>query len=351
MTATSTGAPLRIGVLGAASITPMALLRPARALGKDVVVISAVAARDVHRARRFAASHGIATVCDDYAALLARDDVDAIYNPLPNSHHAWWTIKALEAGKHVLCEKPLAANADDARAMLTSATRHGRILMEAFHWRHHPLADAAIEAIAGLGRRRRVRATFIVPFFIPGDIRYRPELAGGALMDTGCYAVHIARTYAGLVGKSVGGVNDDHIVVDHADARFTRRTGGVDRWFRARFHCASEPQCSIEVEAGLCSAKIFACRARVDADDGFVDVWNPVAPQFGHRLRINTPRRQWSGRIAGEASYTHQLRAFLSSCATGQAPITDGHDGIATMALIDTLSDAAGLAPRRSWAG
>jgi len=85
--------PLRIGVLGAASITPMALLRPARVLGMGDVVISAVAARDVKRARRFAAAHGIATVCDDYAALLARDDVDAIYNPLPNSHHAWRSLQ------------------------------------------------------------------------------------------------------------------------------------------------------------------------------------------------------------------------------------------------------------------
>src|SRR5215468_471852 len=113
-----TTTPLRIGILGAARIAPMALIRPARAVPEAAIV--AVAARDPARARAFAAKHGIGRVADTYDALLADPEIDAIYNPLPNGLHAQWSIKAMEAGKHVLCEKPLASNADEAGTMVAA---------------------------------------------------------------------------------------------------------------------------------------------------------------------------------------------------------------------------------------
>src|SRR5262249_9160307 len=131
--------PLRIGVLGAARITPMALLRPARQVPE--VTIVAVAVRDAARATKFAKKHRIPKVHPTYAALLADREIDAVYNPLPNTHHGCWPIPALRAGKHVLCEKPLAANANEARAMAAAASESRRVLMEAFHWRYHPLAE------------------------------------------------------------------------------------------------------------------------------------------------------------------------------------------------------------------
>jgi predicted dehydrogenase len=121
--------PLRIGILGAARIAPMALVRPARSVPEAAV--AAVAARDEARARRFAARHGVPRVHRGYAELLADPEIDAVYNPLPNALHCEWTIRALEAGKHVLCEKPLAANADEARRMAEAASRAGRVLVEA----------------------------------------------------------------------------------------------------------------------------------------------------------------------------------------------------------------------------
>src|SRR5882724_6994192 len=113
----------------------MALIRPARDVPE--VAITAVAARDRSRAERFAAKHGIARVHAGYEAMLADPELDAVYNPLPNGLHCAWTIRALEAGKHVLCEKPLAANAAEATRMTESAERAGKVLGEAFHWRYH----------------------------------------------------------------------------------------------------------------------------------------------------------------------------------------------------------------------
>src|SRR5262245_13249492 len=124
---------LRIGVLGAAPIAVAALIRPARRL-PDVAVV-AVAARDPGRARRFAAWHRIPRVHESYAALLDDPAIDAVYIPLPNSLHAYWTIRALQAGKHVLCEKPLAANALVAEQVASAAARTNRVLVEAFHYR------------------------------------------------------------------------------------------------------------------------------------------------------------------------------------------------------------------------
>src|SRR5215510_12427319 len=124
---------IRIGVLGAAQIAPAALIGPA--MDNAEVVVAAVAARDVSRAQAFAAKHGIPRVHDSYEALIADPDVDAVYNPLPNGLHGRWTRAALEAGKHVLCEKPFTANAVEAREIAASAAASNRVVMEAFHYR------------------------------------------------------------------------------------------------------------------------------------------------------------------------------------------------------------------------
>ncbi len=137
---------MQIGVLGAARIAPPALIKPAKT--NNDVVVAAVAARDVSRARAFAAKHDIARVHDSYEALLADPDIDAIYNPLPNGLHGKWTRAALAAGKHVLCEKPFTANAAEAREIAELAAQSDRVVMEAFHYRYHPLALRIEEIIA-----------------------------------------------------------------------------------------------------------------------------------------------------------------------------------------------------------
>ena len=174
----------------------MALLGPARRVpGVEVV---AVAARDAARASAFAARHRIPRVHSTYEALLADPEIEAIYNPLPNSLHAPWTIRALESGKHVLCEKPFAATVAEAEAMADAAARSGRDLMEAFHYRYHALFARmrALLRAGEIGTVQRLEAWFFIPLLKRNDIRWRADLAGGALMDTGCYTVHLLRHLA-----------------------------------------------------------------------------------------------------------------------------------------------------------
>src|SRR3954452_18806067 len=148
---------VRIGCLGAARIAPAALIKPARA--SEEVDATAVAARDPERARAFATKHGIPVVHDSYEALLDDDSIEAVYVPLPNGLHAEWTLRALDAGKHVLCEKPFTANADEARRVADAADATGLVVMEAFHWRYHPLAARLLEIVGTeLGAVRRIEA-------------------------------------------------------------------------------------------------------------------------------------------------------------------------------------------------
>jgi predicted dehydrogenase len=322
---------LRIGTLGAARIAPLALVRPARSVPEVEVV--AVAARDEARARRFAGRHGIPRVHRSYAELLADPGLDAVYNPLPNGLHCEWTIRALEAGKHVLCEKPLAANADEAARMVEAAAKAQRVLVEAFHWRYHPLAARMKSVVdsGAIGRVRHVEASFCIPLPFPGDIRYRFDLAGGATMDAGCYAVSIVRHLAGGEPEVVS-----------ATARLASRE--VDRWMRAelRFPDGS----SGRITCALFSASLLRLEARAVGDAGEMRVTNPIAPHFFHRLRVRTRTGRSAERVAGEATYTHQLRAFARAVQQGERVPTDGAHGVANMAVIDAIYRKAGLRPR-----
>lgn len=189
--------PIRIGILGAARIAPTALIKPARRIAGVEVV--AIAARDRSRAESFAQKHSIATVHDSYEALLADGDIDAVYNPLPNGLHGHWNLAAIQAGKHVLSEKPFAANAEEAKLVALAATSSSVVVMEAFHYRYHPYIERVLEIISSgeLGTIRRIETKMCIPLPMRNDIRYDISLAGGALMDVGCYAIHQARTLAG----------------------------------------------------------------------------------------------------------------------------------------------------------
>ncbi|EUA24169.1 oxidoreductase, NAD-binding Rossmann fold family protein [Mycobacterium xenopi 3993] len=169
---------MRIGVLGAARVAPLALINPAREQAH--VVVAAVAARDVSRAEAFAAKHGISRVHDNYEALIADPEVDAVYNPLPNGLHGKWTRAALNAGKHVLCEKPFTANAAEAREIADLAAKSDRVVMEGFHYRYHPLSLRIEQIVASgeLGKLQRVEAVLCFPLPKFSDIRYNYSLAG-----------------------------------------------------------------------------------------------------------------------------------------------------------------------------
>jgi xylose dehydrogenase (NAD/NADP) len=188
--------PVRFGILSTARINRL-LLAGARL--SDRVEVVAVASRDAEHARAYAAEHGIGRSHGSYDALLADPDVDAVYVPLPNSLHVEWSIRALEAGKHVLCEKPLTRRPDEVDRAFDAAERAGRLLMEAFMWRHHPQTKRLAELVGdgAIGELRLVRGAFSFPLTDLANVRMRPELDGGSLMDVGCYCVSAARLLAG----------------------------------------------------------------------------------------------------------------------------------------------------------
>jgi predicted dehydrogenase len=167
--------------------------------------IVAVASRSAGRAEAYAREHGIERAHGSYEALLADPEVDVIYNPLPNSMHVAWSIRALEAGKHVLCEKPLSRHAEDVDRVFDVAEREGRVVAEAFMYRHNPQIARAREIVASgaIGPLRVLRACFSYAHPDPSDIRLSSDLEGGGLMDVGCYCVNGTRALAGAEPERV----------------------------------------------------------------------------------------------------------------------------------------------------
>jgi predicted dehydrogenase len=323
---------LRVGTLGAARITPAALIKPARQVPE--VTVTAVAARDPARARQFAGRHGIATVHDSYQALIDDPDVDAVYNPLPNSLHAPWTLRAIAAGKHVLCEKPFTANEAEAAEVAAAAASAGLVVMEAFHYRYHPLARRLQEIAAGeLGELRHVEASVCFPLPRFSDIRYQFDLAGGATMDAGCYAINCIR----LLGPG-----EPEVV----SARAKLHGPDIDRAMAADFRFPGGA--SGRIRTSLWSGQLLRISARAVGERGEMRVLNYLAPQVFSLLTVRSgPSTRWE-RIRGEATYTYQLRAFAAAVLRGEPVITTPEDAVANMRQIDDVYRAAGLPLRGS---
>jgi predicted dehydrogenase len=323
---------VKIGILGAAKIAPAALIKPAHRTGRAEVV--AVAARDRSKAEAFAAKHKIPRVLDSYDALLNDHDIDAVYIPLPNGLHGHWTIAALAAGKHVLCEKPFSANANEARLVAEADSAHpGLVVMEAFHYQYHPLARRLVEIVRSgeLGTIREINITFSAPLAKKGDIRYQLDLAGGATMDMGCYPISLLRLLA--AGPRVTG----------AKAKLSSK--GVDRAMDAHFSLPEGG--TAHIRCSMFSRSVLRLRAEVVGSDGTLSVFNPFAPQFGHRVRIQTESGTRREKFSRRATYDYQLEAFAAAVEEGAPFATTASDAIRTMELIDGIYTAAGLPLRQ----
>jgi predicted dehydrogenase len=325
---------MRIGLLGAAWIAPRAILEPARQVsGTDVV---AVACRDPSRAQAFAVEYGIPIAYESYTQLVEDDYIDAVFVALVNSLHARWAIAALEAGRHVLCEKPLAANQADSRRMVTAGQQAGRVLMEAFHWRFHPFASRMLELSQRIGSLQGAVA-YAHQYVEPPNIRLRYDLAGGVFMDLGCYLVHWLRTLTG---------EDPQVL----SAKATEGPPGVDLTMETELVFPSGLRavvdCSmVDKEASLPGSVWL----HIEGSDGVLDMVNPLVPQAGNRI---------SGRLADGTqidesvdtgiSYAYQLESFVRVVAGIERPVTGGLDAIRNMAAIDAVYIAAGLPVRPS---
>ena len=325
---TATTPPVRIGIVGAARIASMALIKPARAC--DDVSVAAVAARDVARARDFAKKHGIDTAYGSYDELIADPDLDAVYIPLPNGLHGRWIRAAIDAGKHVLCEKPFTANEAEAVDIAERAATSDRVVMEAFHYRYHPLALRVEEIVASgeLGKLQHVETAMCFPLPKFSDIRYNYALAGGATMDAGCYAIHMARIFGGGTPEVVS-------------AQAKLRDGQVDRAMTAELRYPAGH--TGRVRCSMWSTSLVEMSARVIGEDGELRVFNPVLPQLYHRLTVRSANGKRVERFPRRASYSYQLDAFAGAVLRGEPVKTTPQDAVENMRVIDAVYRAAGL--------
>jgi predicted dehydrogenase len=324
--------PLRIGVLGAAKIVPIALVKPAQK--NPDIQVAAVAARDPQRAAAFASKHGIPTVHATYEALLADASLDAVYIPLPNGLHGHWTIAALQAGRHVLCEKPFTANAVEAQLVADAAVKSGLVVMEAFHWRYHPVAARMVEIMRSgeLGELRHIETALCFPIFKRHDIRWNPELAGGALMDAGCYAIHWARALAGAEPKVTA-------------ATSLLRSPGIDR--RTVVDLAFPEGATARVTASMWSRSVLRLMARAEGTKGTLKVFNPIGPHLFYRMTVEVAGERRREKVTSDGStYAYQLRAFVAAVRDGAPTLTPPSESVANMRVIDAAYLAAGLQPR-----
>ncbi len=326
-----TASPIRIGILGAAAIVPVALTNRIRAVPEAQVV--AFAARDPKRAAVFARKHHIARVHQTYSDLLADPEIDAIYNPLPNGLHAEWTIRALKAGKHVLCEKPFASNTREAQAMARVAEETGLVVSEAFAYRYHPLAARMKEIITSgeLGKIRHFDAQLCFLLPTPKNIRFQYELAGGSLMDNGCYPVSLIRYLA-----------DAEPQVDSAHARLF--SPQVDSAMTANLSFADGR--TARVICDMLSPALFRSIVRVQGEAGTLTVVNPYHPHWFHLLHVHGRNGSRFEHVRGENAYALQLRAFIKTIRGGLKLNTDPADAIGNMRLIDAIYEKAGLKQR-----
>jgi predicted dehydrogenase len=327
-----TAAPVRIGILGASRFAPMILIKPAQKTAE--VVVAAVADRDVSCARAFAAKHGIARVHETYEALITDPDLDAVYIVLPNSLHGKWTRAALDAGKHVLCEKPFTANATEAREIALLATSSDRVVMEALQYRYHPLTLRVEQILASgeLGKLERVDVALCVllPKRSNANV-YDYALAGGALMDAGAYAVDMVRTFGGSTPEVVSAqAKLSSAQVDRAMTAELRFTS----WLTGRVRCA------------LWSSNLFRASAKLSGDRGELDVLSPAAPQLLHRLSVRSADSKRAERFPARSSFEYQLDAFAAAVLRGEPVKTTPEDAVENMTVIDGIYRAAGLALR-----
>lgn len=302
---------------------------------------AAVGSRGDDKARAFAQNYSIPNAHGSYDALLADETVDAVYIGLPNHMHHEWTLKALEAGKHVLCEKPLAVTAKQAREMFDAARQHQRVLVEAFMYRTHPQTQRIVDVIrtGSIGKLKAIRASFCFNVRQTQDnIRFSVEAAGGAIMDIGCYCVDLGQLLADDRIVSVGGTSHLHET-------------GVDDYTSASIAFGNGVICSF-----LCGTKLQASNtAIICGDEGYIEVEWPWKPSDDASILVRgmTPPRQDADQpqrteqrldtTADLPLYALEADDFAATVLDDKAPLKSPEQSIETAEALEELRRQGGL--------
>lgn len=292
--------------------------------------LAAVASRDGERARAFAQQHRIPSSYASYEALLGDPTIDAVYIPLPNNLHKEWAIKAAQAGKHVLCEKPIALNAAEAEEMAAAFRQAGRILTETFQWRHHPQASAVKELIEDgtIGEVRLIDAGFSFLIERQDDIRLDPKLGGGSLYDVGCYPVSLARFML-----------DAEPLAVTAQAHWTER--GVDDRMVATLEFPNGALAQINCGFSLPLRRYYEVIGPVGSL--FVNrAYNPVGDRASEIVHFGDDRMMIETvRLEAANSYALMIEDFNRAASGEAAPRFPAEDAIKNMRVIDALYRSA----------
>jgi predicted dehydrogenase len=268
--------------------------------------VLAVASRDEARAQAYARQHGIPRAYGSYEGLLADPDLQVIYNPLPNHLHAEWTIKAIEAGKHVLVEKPFALTLDEVDAVFAAAQAHGRVVTEAFMYRHHPkvLKLKELAETEAVGPARFLRVSFTATLNRPDDFRWNPGMGGGALWDVGCYAVSLIRYLWGAPERVAGWQK--------------RSPSGVDETFVASLYFPEERVAQFD-----CSLRLpFRSVAEVVCDGGTLTLIKPFqCDNPDARLVLRRGDQEETVELANPNRYWLEIEDVHDAILTGQPPL------------------------------
>ena len=318
---------LRWGVISTANIGRWAVNPAIQASSNGELV--AVASRNADDARAFADAGGIPTAYGSYEALLEDEGIDAVYIPLPNSMHLPWTIRAAEAGKHVLCEKPLALSASECDEMDAAAGENGVTLMEAFMYRFHPRTERVIELVrsGGLGDLKLIHAAFTFRLTRRDNIRLMPDLGGGSLMDVGCYCVNVSRTLAGAEPVEVQATAFfGDTGVDEEMAGTLYFPGGVV----AQFDCALTME-----RREVC--EVAGTEAWLQVPAAFLPGGDDVA-FHEHRGRGEVVEH----RVDGADEYQLMVEHFADCVLQGRPPRYDATEAAANMRVIEALYRSAG---------
>ena len=333
---------LRLGLLGTSYVSTYAVIAPARQ-GADIEV-TAVASRDGARAAAFAREHDIAQSFGSYADLLADGAIDAVYVGLPNALHGYWTKEALAAGFPVLCEKPMAANADEAQDMVRTAEATGQPLQEALHWKDHPIAPRIRELLAGLGRLEEMDMRYVLPgSFLPRDnIRFSSDLAGGWLMDQGCYCISMARFVAGEPEAVVRATAQEAFPgVDGAMEFELAFPGGITARIGGSMIDENQPE--------IITTVLFHCTGgTLHVTNPFLPGANPFTAEQGALIvvkRKDGTRHEERADLV--SSWFCQANAFAKLVCDWNGSAVPAWDAVANMRVVDAVYRAAGMAVRQ----
>jgi predicted dehydrogenase len=322
--------PLRIGILGAAKIAPAAIIYPAQATGHQLV---AVASRDKVRAEVFAKQYQVAKTYTSYQDLINDPEIDVVYNALHNGAHGPWNIKALAAGKHVLSEKPSASNAAEAKEVLTAANKANKVFMEGFHYYYHPVFQRALAIIKSgeIGEVIKVESSLLIPMPDPTDLRLQFDLAGGATMDVGCYALHSQRVISQLVANG-----EPSIVKTEANAK----DGKIDTKLYMQL---KYPNGVAALAKGDFESAAFEAPLTVTGSKGSVHLPNFVVSGWDPRVIVEVGSNKRVEHMPSISTYTYQLLAFADAVDLGKPVKTDAKDALAQAILIDAVYTSSQL--------